>query len=538
MSRRGESQPDSPPVDRTPSRPARIRCAVYTRKSTEEGLEQEFNSLDAQREACQAFVASQRSEGWTLVETRYDDGGYTGGNMDRPALRRLLADVEAGLVDVVLTYKVDRLSRSLLDFSRIIEVLDRRSVSFVSVTQQFNTTTSMGRLVLNVLLSFAQFEREIIADRTRDKISAARRKGRWTGGNPVLGYDVAPDGRRLVVNELEAERVREIFRIYVERGSLLEAIRELGRRGWTTKHRHSKRRDRPMGGRAFDKQKLYALLTNRIYLGQVEFKGSIYDGEHPAILDRSLWDETQEMLRTNGRGPRSEGRIRHETLLRGLLVCHSCAAPMSHHLTVTRGRRYRYYVCSRALKEGWDRCETKTLPVEEMDHFIVDQIREISQDRSLTREVVAEASSQSVERRATLERESEGLARELRVESTRFGDLAGKFGSSTGPVPEEVNRLLEEHRSRLDEIETRRAEIRAELDRLARESFGEEELAAAFQAFDPAWDSLTPTERSRTLHLLLERVVYDPTREAVSLSFRPSGIRALSRSEQLPGGAA
>ena len=218
-------------------RPKVVRCAVYTRKSTEEGLEQAFNSLDAQRESGEAYVAAQRHEGWVLLPDRYDDGGFSGGTMDRPALRRLLSDIEAGRVDCVVVYKVDRLSRSLLDFSRIMEVFDAKGASFVSVTQQFNTTHSMGRLTLNILLSFAQFEREIISERTRDKIAAARRKGKWAGGRPVLGYDVvsSPAGSRLVVNEDEAERVRRIFGLYLEHEALIPTVKALAARGWAAK---------------------------------------------------------------------------------------------------------------------------------------------------------------------------------------------------------------------------------------------------------------------------------------------------------------
>src|ERR1700674_1242382 len=217
------------------------RCAVYTRKSTEEGLEQEFNSLDAQREAAEAYIRSQRHQGWTLLPERYDDGGFSGGNLDRPALQRLLDDIEAGLVNCVVVYKVDRLSRSLLDFARLMDRFDQRTVSFVAVTQQLNTTTSLGRLTLNILLSFAQFEREIIGERTRDKMTAARRKGKWVGGMPVLGYDIDPHGGRLIVNESEAVRVREIFQLYAKHRSLPKVVAELGRRGWTTKAFRSQR---------------------------------------------------------------------------------------------------------------------------------------------------------------------------------------------------------------------------------------------------------------------------------------------------------
>jgi len=247
-----------------------IRCAIYTRKSTEEGLEQEFNSLDAQREAGEAYIASQKSEGWVCLPDRYDDGGFTGGNMDRPALKRLLADIEAGRIDCVVVYKVDRLSRSLLDFARIMETFEKHGVSFVSVTQQFNTSTSMGRLMLNVLLSFAQFEREIISERTRDKIAAARRKGKWSGGKPLLGYDLirSPGGSRLVVNEQEAEQVREIFRLYLQHERLAPVLRELDRRGWRTK-RWITHRGHPCGGQPFNRVTLYRLLTNVAYLGKV-----------------------------------------------------------------------------------------------------------------------------------------------------------------------------------------------------------------------------------------------------------------------------
>ena len=248
--------------------PTTTRCAVYTRKSTEEGLEQEFNSLDAQRESGEAYIKSQVNEGWECLPDRYDDGGYSGGNMERPALKRLLADIDAGKVDSVVVYKVDRLSRSLLDFAKMVETFDRHHVSFVSVTQLINTSTSMGRLMLNVLLSFAQFEREIISERTRDKIAAARRRGKWSGGMPLLGYDVDPRGSKLAVNEEEAARVRAIFQLYLELQSLIPVVVELERRGWTNK-RWTTRKGRERGGKPFTKTSLHRLLTNVVYVGKI-----------------------------------------------------------------------------------------------------------------------------------------------------------------------------------------------------------------------------------------------------------------------------
>src|SRR6266436_353249 len=254
-----------------PKSPATVRCAIYARKSTEEGLDQEFNSLDAQRESAEAFIRSQKGACWKLVPARYDDGGFSGGNLERPALRRLLDDIDARRVDCVVVYKVDRLSRSLLDFARLMDRFDQRAVSFVSVTQQFNTTSSLGRLTLNILLSFAEFERQIISERTRDKMSAARRKGKWVGGTPVLGYDVDPRGGRLVVNPSEARRVREIFELYRSHRSLAVVVAELAQRGWATKSWKSRRGIRHTG-RPFTKASLRLLLTNATYSGNVNYR--------------------------------------------------------------------------------------------------------------------------------------------------------------------------------------------------------------------------------------------------------------------------
>jgi site-specific DNA recombinase len=298
-----------------------VRCAIYTRKSTEEGLEQEFNSLDAQREAAEAFIASQQHEGWVCLPDRYDDGGFTGANMERPALKHLFEDLEAGRIDCVVVYKVDRLSRSLLDFARMIESFEKYQVSFVSVTQQFNTTHSMGRLTLNILLSFAQFEREIISERTRDKIAAARRKGKWMGGKPLLGYDLhlAPGGAKLVVNEDEAARVRTIFDEYIQRQSLIRTVQALNERGWKTK-RWTTRKGHECGGQPFDKTSLFRLLSNVVYRGKVRYKDEVHAGEHEAIIDEDIWTRVQQMLRSNGRTGGMHVRNKYGALLKGLEV--------------------------------------------------------------------------------------------------------------------------------------------------------------------------------------------------------------------------
>ncbi len=293
----------------------RLRCAIYTRKSTDEGLEQAFNSLDAQREACVAFVVSQKHEGWTVLQTLYDDGGYSGGTIERPALKRLIADIEAGEIDVVVVYKVDRLTRALSDFAKLVEIFDRRGVSFVSITQQFNTTTSMGRLTLNVLLSFAQFEREVIGERVRDKIAASKKKGMWMGGSVPLGYDVKD--RKLVINRAEAQTVVEIFRRYLRLRSVRALAEELANAGIRSKRRvHAD--GTGYGNQRFSHGALYLLLQNRTYLGEATHKGNSYPGQHTAIVDKKLWDAVQGALRENRVARATGARTKHPSLLTGI----------------------------------------------------------------------------------------------------------------------------------------------------------------------------------------------------------------------------
>jgi DNA invertase Pin-like site-specific DNA recombinase len=297
-------------------RPARkLRCAVYTRKSSEEGLEQEFNSLHAQREAGLAYIASQKSEGWIALPDQYDDGGISGGTLERPALNRLLRDVEAGLIDVVVVYKIDRLSRSLTDFAKLVDVFERHNVTFVSVTQQFNTTTSMGRLTLNILLSFAQFEREVIGERIRDKFAASRKKGMWMGGWPPLGYEI--ENRRLVVVDREAALVRRIFDRFAKTGSALVTARELNAAGEITKRRQCA--SGPRGGKPWTKGAVYKVLANRVYVGEAVHKGVAYPGEHAAIIDQRTWDKTHAVMAepAHRRGAATRAQVR--ALLKGLI---------------------------------------------------------------------------------------------------------------------------------------------------------------------------------------------------------------------------
>jgi DNA invertase Pin-like site-specific DNA recombinase len=350
-------------TSRTGELPSKLRCAVYTRKSSEEGLDQEFNSLDAQREACEAYVTSQKSEGWVLLPDRYDDGGVSGGTLDRPALRRLVKDINAGLVDVVVVYKIDRLSRSLSDFSRLVDIFEANTVTFVSVTQSFNTTTSMGRLTLNILLSFAQFEREVSGERIRDKIAASRRKGMWMGGVPPMGYRV--DKRKLVIDEQDAATVRMIFERFVAIGSATVLAQALRSEGVTTR-----------SGRPIDKGSLYKLLNNRTYVGEAVHKGQSYPGEHEALIARELWNKVHSILAVSPR--LRAGRTRKQTpaLLKGLIFAADGSAMSPTH-TRKSGKLYRYYVAQSVLKQGPAACPVGRVPAAEVEEAVIGQVREL-----------------------------------------------------------------------------------------------------------------------------------------------------------------
>jgi site-specific DNA recombinase len=353
----------------------RKRCAVYCRVSSDERLDQEFNSIDAQKEAGHAFVASQRSEGWIPVADDYDDPGYSGGHTERPALKRLMADIETGQVDIVVVYKIDRLTRSLADFSKMVEVFERKGVSFVSVTQQFNTTTSMGRLMLNVLLSFAQFEREVTGERIRDKIAAAKRKGMWMGGVPPLGYDV--EHRQLVINETEAAVVRRIFEEMLTLGSTTQIAARLNAEGITTKAWTTQEGQTRAGAR-IDKKYLYKLLRNRLYLGELSHKGNWYPGAHPAIIDPGLWGRVHEVLAQDAHARSVDTRIRSRTdaLLRGLLY-----APTGERMYPTysrkNGRKYHYYVSKSESRFGAAEKTYARIPAEEVEAATIVQIRTV-----------------------------------------------------------------------------------------------------------------------------------------------------------------
>jgi len=371
-----------------------IRCAIYTRKSTDENLDTDFNSLDAQREAAESYIASQREAGWVVLSERYDDAAFSGGTLERPALQRLLADIEAGKIDCVVTYKVDRLSRSLLDFAKLVEVFDRQDVTFISVTQSFNTTTSMGRLTLNMLLSFAQFEREVIGERIRDKVAASKQRGMYMGGTPPLGYDVV--NKKLVVNPVEAKQVRDIFDRFIREGSTTLLAQKLNAEGQTTKA-WTTREGKHRAGSPWNKSHLYRMLHNHLYIGEIEHKGNYYPGEHDAIIARATWDRAHAILDENCRTRAGRTRAKVPGLLKGIIRCGHCDAAMGITYTKKKGTdtHYRYYLCVHAAKAGYGTCPVRTVSAGEIEASVIALVR-----KSLTTPEVA----------ARTYREARGLA--------------------------------------------------------------------------------------------------------------------------------
>ena len=373
------------------------RCAIYTRKSSEEGLEQNFNSLDAQREACEAFIASQKHEGWQVLPELYDDGGFSGATMERPALQRLLLDVTASKIDVVVVYKVDRLTRSLSDFAKIVETFDQRKASFVSVTQQFNTTSSMGRLTLNILLSFAQFEREVTGERIRDKIAASKKKGMWMGGQPPLGYDVKD--KKLIVNEAEAETVRYIFRRYIELKSVRLLKAHLDAAGIVSKARTASDNSRH-GQKTLARGALYLMLQNRTYRGETVHKDKSYPGEHKALVDEALWNEVQALLASN-RVDRVPGTT-EPSLLAGILFDAQGERMTPTHAT-KRGTRYRYYV-SRSLLAGKVKDLGQRIPAAALEALVTHRVRDWLADPAGVFQAVQDVTSELGKEKWLIER--------------------------------------------------------------------------------------------------------------------------------------
>jgi site-specific DNA recombinase len=406
----------------------------------------------------------------------------------------------------------------------MMETFDKHGVSFVSVTQQFNTASSMGRLVLNVLLSFAQFEREMISERTRDKIAAARRKGKWVGGMPLLGYNVVDS--KLVVDPDEAEQVRQIFALYLQQDGLIPVVQELNRRDWRTKKWTTKRAS-SRGGQPFTKNRLWRLLTNVAYIGKLRYKDEIHDAEHQPIVSQDTWQKTQAKLARQGRTGGREVRNKFGAILKGLIHCTACGCAMSPSHSTQEGRRYRYYVCQNAQKRGWNECLAPSLPAGEVERFVVEQIKCIGRDPAIVAETVRQVRRQAAERIEELETEERRLVRELAGYQRELRRMTANPNASPGAVAAGASAL----ESQSTDSERRLTEVRDETSRLRRDLIDEADVAHALAEFDPVWQSLSPREQGRLLQLLVARVEHDARDGTLAIEFHPSGIKALANGE-------
>lgn len=495
--------------------PGALRCAIYTRKSTSEGLDSDFSTLDAQRDAGEIYVKSQASLGWVVVPTRYDDGGFTGANMERPALRRLLGDIDRGLVDCVVVYKVDRLSRSLIDFARMMEQFEKKGISCVSTTQQFNTATPIGRFTLHILLSFAQFEREMISERTRDKVAAARRRGKWTGGHPVLGYQTDDALRKLEVIPEEAEQVREIFELYLKTGSMGEVVKQLDQRGWTKKCYVTKA-GKASGGGPFSENVVHRILRNPLYTGAVPYKGKQYEGEHEAIIEKETFDRVQAQLASKQCGRGKRRRRNFDYLLQGVIYCQCGCKMTSASGRGQQGHYYRYYRCYEQ-RRGLTPCFRPRVSAEEVEAAVVDRIRQIGADQELQR-LVAERLSQSghVEQ-ARLRAEAEAVdqqAQALNKEAegllTFVRDNGGKGGSL-------VSERLGSIELELATVRARQGELEAQRQAAATAAQRAESGLALLRDFTEVWDVLVSSERCELVKLLVQRVQVNATDDGLKV---------------------
>ncbi len=496
--------------------------AIYTRKSTDTGLDSEFSSIDNQREACEAFIRSQREEGWVLNEERFDDGGFSGGTIERPALRRLLLLVKAGEIDCVVVYKIDRLSRSLLDFVRLLELFESKKIAFVAVTQQINTTTSAGRLMLNVLISFAQFERELCSERTREKIHAARKKGRYTGGTPPLGYSINPITHQLEVAPEEATMIRELFELYLEHRSLLAVVKVVNARGWVRKSWLTARQEL-RGGKALNKVYLQRLLTNPLYLGKAFLKGDLYPGLHEAIVDEETFNQVGALLVANRNYADPSRRCHGNALLRGLVRCGRCGAVMAHTWTRKGGRRYSYLGCNTAQKQGRSACPTPTLPAGDVEAAVINEIKRLAQDPALIDQVFAEALEQAKQNRELLEMDRTRLLRQREQREEAIKRLVSSLESPEGQSPAVIGQRIGERQAEIAQLNLRLQDVEQELNTLTSQTLDRDHLAQTLAQFTDLWDVLYPIEQVKLVRSVIETVVYHDEAERFEIRFRFTG---------------
>lgn len=471
----------------------RPRAAIYCRKSVARGLDRDVNSLTVQREACEAYA---RAQGWEVVETRYEDGGFSGRNLARPGFQALMRDAAAGLFDRVVVYKLDRLSRSLPDFVKTVAELEERGIGFVSVTQQFDTTSALGRLTMGILASFASFESDLNSERTADAIAAARRKGRWTGGQVPTGYDSA--GARLVPNEAEAAVIRELFALYLQLGSVRRTAAALNGRGRRMKN-----------GNRWTTNTVRHALSNPVYIGCIGYDDEVFEGEHEPIVERATFERAQALLASHRSRQKGTPRSR-DHLLGGLVECGQCGAAMTPASSRGRGgRRYRYYRCSRRDREGAGACPARPLPAGELEAFVIERIREATADGHLAEDVALRLAERLETERAVLRERHARLERDIGAASARRESLLDSIGDLDSSARRAVGERLERMAEHLATLEAERDEVERRLGLLDRAEVDAEWVVETLARFDAVWDALTPENRRRLVRALVERVVVD-----------------------------
>lgn len=494
-----------------------VRCAIYTRKSTEEGLEQEYNTLDAQWDACESYIQSQKSRGWITIPTHYDDGGFTGANTDRPAFNRLISDVKARLIDTVVVYKVDRLSRSLADFATIMELFDTHKVSFVSVTQYFDTSSSIGRMTLNILITFAQFEREMISERIRDKIASSRQKGKYMGGQPVLGYDVV--NKKLIVNENEKYQVQKIYDFYLNNKSIRAIVDTINNWGWTTKQWKTKR-GHLAGGKPFNKQLLYTILKNPLYIGKIRHHDKIYDGEHEAIISQDIYDKVQSLLKKNNINQSNTNRKRIDSMLRGVLFCSSCGSRMAKTYTVKDAKKYTYYTCLNALKNGRKKCSNKSVPSVKLDEFVVNHMRKIATNPEFLSRFLEAFSKQ----RST---EIENIQSELKVLTVKLASYQiERDRMALDNTLTDIEALNRTH-AQLEKVSERIHYLEKKKNILFNANINAGDITITLNKFFPIWDTLTINEQNRIMDKIFDHILWDGSSESLDFHYSPLGFKLL-----------
>jgi site-specific DNA recombinase len=492
-----------------------LRCACYTRKSHDDGsLEKEFNSLDAQREAVENYIASQKANGWKLLPDRYDDGGFSGGNMERPALKRLLNDVKSGKIDIICIYKLDRLSRSLLDFMKLAEMLEQHNVSFVSVTQDINTSTSAGRMMLNILMTFSEFERAVITERILNSVAGKKKRGKFCGGPAILGYDVNFDAKRLEVNKPEAKIIKLIFQRYAELGSARDVAVELNNNGYNTKTWKSKK-GKIYEGKEFNSDFIYRALTNPLYIGKVHHKGQEYDGEHEAIISPELWNKAQQVLSENRR---ARGFTKHkmESPFKGLLKCGYCGGALGITYTKKKGRRYTYYKCIKDDNRAVSSCPLSSIPAGDTDRMILEQLSSVFRTPTLLAAIYKEGKQQQL-------KQEEELRKRMDAIRNNRDKLRGEIIANDANI---VNDLVTEFKQVDDELTA----LEIQLRELQASGITSRDISKTCESVSEIWDELFPAECYHLAHLLIDKIII--TKETMQMNIKTHGMASLVKELQ------